>query len=307
MRIVAAILVLHFLALFAAAEIAPVGVVDISNAAIAVGVNTAHGGAISYLIDNNRPTINLINNHDQGREVQQSYYAGPDPYRGAHWNGSPWSWNPISSGDAFGHTSQLLNLTHTDDFLYVKSRPLQWALDNVVCNCTFETYITLDANGVNVRNRLVNFRGDKTDYGAHQQELPAVYTIGEFSDLWTYAGATPWGGGVLTQVSYPVPGPPWQGFTATENWAAFTDGQNVHYGVGVHHSNITSFLGGFSGSPGGGSMDGSTGYIAPIGVRDIVYDDEFVWCYRLAVGYLDTIRGYFGDRRHTECVFPVPK
>ena len=278
--------------------------VTISNAAITLGVNTQHGGAISTLIDRNVPSLNLINNHDQGREVQQSYYAGPDPYRGAHWSGNPWPWNPISSGDVFGHSSEILNITSTATSIYVKARPLQWALDNVPCNCTFETKISLDANGAYVRNRLVNFRFDKTDYGAHDQELPAVYTIGELYQLWTYSGASPWSGGELSQVSYPVPGPPWQGFTASENWAAFTDSQSFHYGVGVFHRNVSSFLGGFHGTQGqGGPSDDNTGYIAPVGTRDIVWNDDFVWCYHLAIGYIDDIRQYFSERRTIPCTF----
>jgi hypothetical protein len=279
--------------------------VSIRNNILTLGVDTDHGGAISYLVDNNDPTLNLINCHDQGREVQQSYYAGPDPYKGAQWSGGPWPWNPISSGDAFGHSSSIISLNNTASSIYVKARPLQWALDNVPCNCTFETYITLDADGAFVRNRLINFREDETDYGGRDQELPAVYTIGQLSELWTYTGDAPWTGGALTQVSYPVPGPPWQGFTASEHWAAFTDGIPQHYGVGVYHHNISTFLGGFHGTQGqGGSTDDDTGYIAPVGVRDIVHDDEFVWCYHLAIGYLDTIRGYFSARRSTACSFP---
>lgn len=285
---------------------ASAGTESIKNSVLTLGVDTSHGGAISYLVDNNDPTINLINCHDQGREVQQSYYAGPDPYRGAQWSGGPWPWNPISSGDAFGHSSTVLSLNNTGTSLYLKARPLQWALNNVPCNCTFETYITLDANGAFVRNRLINFREDETDYGARDQELPAVYTIGQLSELWTYAGDAPWTGDSLTQVSYPVPGPPWQGFTAAENWAAFTDGIPQHYGVGVYHDNISSFLGGFHGTQGkGGSTDDNTGYIAPVGVRDITHNDEFVWCYHLAIGYLATIRGYFSSRRGMPCTFPV--
>lgn len=278
----------------------------IRNDVLSVGIDTEYGGAITTLIDNNDPSVNLINCHDHGREVQQSYYAGPDPYRGAQWGGGPWPWNPISSGDAFGHSSTVMVLNQTDTTLYVKARPLQWALDNVPCNCTFETFISLDANGAYVRNRLLNFRGDTTHYGPMSQELPAVYTIGVLSHLWAYTGDAPWSGDAISEVSYPAPGPPWQSFSATEHWAAFTDGIAQHYGVGVHHHNISSFLGGFHGTQGqGGSADDNTGYIAPVGTRDIVHDDTFVWCYHLAIGYVDTIRAYFGERRGAACEFPA--
>jgi hypothetical protein len=163
---------------------ASVSSVQISNGILTIGIDTTHGGAISTLIDNNVPNDNLINCHDQGREVQQSYYAGPDPYLGARWSGNPWPWNPISSGDAFGHPSKVLDINSTATSIYVKAQPLQWALENTPCECTFETKIMLEGNGAFVRNRLVNFRGDHSNYGAYNQELPALYTIGQFDQLW---------------------------------------------------------------------------------------------------------------------------
>lgn len=276
--------------------------ITISNKAVTVGISTEHGGAISTFIDNNVPDVNLINEHDQGREVQQSYYAGPDPYRNAHWGGHPWAWNPISSGDAFGHSGDVLRTVANESSIYLKSQPLQWALDKCFCNCTFETYLTVDDNGVYVRNRLVTFRADKKDYGERDQELPAVYTIGRMSHLW--AGNDKG----YEKVSYPVPGPPWERFSANASWAAFTDGQPQKYGVGVAHYGRTTFLGGFAGtpSPSAKSSDNPTGYIAPIDRWNIAADGTYTYCFRLALGYLDTIRDYFLEpsRQLEECVFP---
>ena len=279
--------------------------VSISNGVLRIGIAPAHGGAIGELVDLNVPGVNLINCHDEGRYVQQSYYAGPDPYRGGTFMGHGWPWNPISAGDRYGHKSQTLAMNSSDSHIYVKTRPLQWALDDVFCNCSFETHITLDANGAYVRNRLRNHRWDTTDYGSRSQETPALYTIGSLYELWSYTGSSPWTGGNLTKVTYPIPGPPWKAFSATENWAAFTDSLNQHYGVGVHHDQRTSFLGGFAGTQGqGGSHSPNTGYIAPLSQKDIKHDDEWVWCYHLAIGYLDTIRGYFQGKKGMPCRFP---
>jgi hypothetical protein len=60
---------------------------------------------------------------------------------------------------------------------------MQWALDNVPGECTFETWITLEGQTAVVRNRLANHRADKSQYPAHNQELPAVYTIGKLYRL----------------------------------------------------------------------------------------------------------------------------
>uniref|UniRef100_A0A7S1Q3V9 Phospholipase B-like n=1 Tax=Neobodo designis TaxID=312471 RepID=A0A7S1Q3V9_NEODS len=280
------------------------GIVAIRNGALTVGIDTAYGGAIALLVDNNNPLSNLINTHDMGRLVQQSYYSGPDPYRGGTFNNDPWPWNPISAGDRFGHRSTVLDIRNTSDWLYVKARPLQWALDNVACNCTFETNLTVDANGVFVRNRLRNHRYDKTVYPARDQELPAVYTVGTLPHLWTYSGDAPWTGGAVTEVSYPVPGPPWQRFHASEGWSAFTDAHPQKYGVGVLHAGVDTFLGGFAGQRGeGGPLSPNTGYQAPVAKAVLGPDAEYVFCFHLAIGYLDTIRGYFAERRTVPCRF----
>jgi hypothetical protein len=280
------------------------GIVAIRNAAITVGIDTAYGGAIALLVDNNAPFTNLINTHDMGRLVQQSYYSGPDPYMGGTFNGHPWPWNPISAGDRYGHRSTVLDIQNTSDWLYVKARPLQWALDNVPCNCTFETNLTVDANGVFVRNRLRNHRADKTRYPGRSQELPAVYTVGTLSHLWTYTGDEPWTGAAVSEVDYPVPGPPWKEFRASESWSAFTDSHPQKYGVGVLHSGVDAFLGGFAGRQGeGGPLSPNTGYQAPIAKEVLAADADFTFCFHLALGYLDTIRGYFGERRRVPCEF----
>ena len=56
------------------------------------------GGALSFLASSSG-TVNLVNNWDVGRLVQQSYYGNPD---GSVWpmDGQklPWRWNPVQGG-----------------------------------------------------------------------------------------------------------------------------------------------------------------------------------------------------------------
>eukprot|EP00698_Gefionella_okellyi_P020146 TRINITY_DN6293_c0_g1_i2.p1 TRINITY_DN6293_c0_g1~~TRINITY_DN6293_c0_g1_i2.p1 ORF type:complete len:300 (-),score=46.14 TRINITY_DN6293_c0_g1_i2:82-981(-) len=262
----------------------------LDNGVIRVGIDENHGGSITYIAQSGTD-FNVINSHDEGREVQQSYYSGPVPYRGGSFMGNPWPWNPIGAGDMFGHSGAILNQTNDGTTLYVKSRPLQWALNDCVCNCTFESWLTLDGTAVRVRNRLVTFRADKTNYGAHTQELPAVYTIGQLYRLMTYQGSAPFTNAPLTNVDYPIPGPPWTSWQATENWAALVTTNN--WGLGVMNLNTTTIAGGFHGKQGqGGPSDDNTGYIAPNANVDLLSDGTYEYEYALILGNLSDIRAY---------------
>jgi len=79
-------------------------------------------------------------------------------------------------GDAYGNRSTLVSASNSGTQLYVKSRPKQWALQNVDAECTMEQWITLSGSVATVRNRLTNARADTTQHAARTQELPAVYT-----------------------------------------------------------------------------------------------------------------------------------
>ena len=98
----------------------------LDNGTIRIGVNLDIGGSITHL-SASRAGENLINSHDLGRQVQQSYYAGPHPFGKAHpaWKG--WSWNPIGSGDVYGHPSRVLKHTNDGKALHIETLPMQWA------------------------------------------------------------------------------------------------------------------------------------------------------------------------------------
>jgi hypothetical protein len=162
----------------------------LDNGSIKIGVDLDQGGTITFL-SRSKWGENMINCHDLGRQIQQSYYSGPHPFGKAHPGWKNWPWNPIGSGDVFKHPSQILEHSNDGKTLYVKTIPMQWALDNVPGECTFETWITLEGRNVTVRNRLVNHRPDKTQYPAHDQELPALYTIGKLYRLFTFKGDRP--------------------------------------------------------------------------------------------------------------------
>ncbi len=258
----------------------------LANDSIKIGVDLDQGGTITFLARADGGE-NLINCHDLGRQIQQSYYSGPHPFGKAHPGWKNWSWNPIGSGDVYHHASRVLEHTNDGKTLYTKTIPMQWALDNVPGECTFETWITLEGKTARVRNRLVNDRPDRTQYSAHDQELPAVYTIGKLYRLFTYKDDRPFENQPLHQIHNA--GPPWAGWTATENWAALVNDRG--WGVGVIQPGVYSFIGGFHDKPNtGGSRDNSTGYIAPVRKEILDHNIVYEYRYRLALGSLEEIR-----------------
>lgn len=266
--------------------------VCLENSFIKVCIDPSRGGSISYL-SAAQNTYNVINAHDMGREIQLSFYSGPDPYDPAHcppWMGQPWPWNPIGAGDIDGNHGEVLTLTSTATSIHIITRPLQWACHNVSCECTFEQHLYLDGTAVNVTATLHNARSDTTAYPAQSQELPAAYSIGDLYRLFSYTGTAPWTNDNLTE--FKTGGPPWVpgAFSASERWAAFVN--KDLWGFGVYNPEQDTFLGGFHGSPGGGPSDDSTGYIAPSSPVQLLYNTNYTFTFAVVLGDLPTIRSY---------------
>ena len=263
----------------------------LDNGNIKIGVDLGMGGSITYLSQSNS-TYNVVNSADLGREIQQSFYSGPYPYdpNGTqHSAYAGWGWNPVQSGDVYGNRSTVLASSNDGNQIYVKTLPLQWALDNVPTECFMETWITLNGKVATVRCRLTNHRTDTTQLWARQQELPAVYTVGTLDHLYTYNGSAPFTGGALTEILNA--GPPWTSWLATENWSAYVNSSN--WGLGVYNPGAAQTIGGFAGTRGtGGPANGPTGYISPLHTdfidANIVYDFQ----YYLILDTLTNIRNY---------------
>ena len=192
----------------------------IDNDIISLGVNLKLGGAITYIADSETGK-NIVNNWDWGRQIQMSFFAEPRPYfedgkkPSKHW--AHLGWNPIQAGDAYGHGSEVVEFKKDGTSLYVKCIPLQWPLDNVPGECTYECWIKLRENTVQVRCRLNNARSDQTKYMGRHQELPAVYTNGEYYRLITYQGDQPFTGDKVQRITKKTEGGfPWKYWLATE-------------------------------------------------------------------------------------------
>jgi len=293
-------------------------------------VDFDHGGSISYLADPGCADRNLINSFDQGRQVQMSFYAGPVPHNPPtpeHPDGAcsdlfrgDWPWNPIGAGDVVGGKAEVLQFERhaaatstattgggvrrscdNNNAMSIATRPLQWACRNVPCECTFHNALELIPNtaAVKVIATLRNERTDAYDETiARDQELPAMYTNGEWHRLITYNGSQPFQEhpvveyevGFDNSQAFPwIPGR----FPATENWAALVD--DTGWGLGVINPKETEFLGGFhlperKGS--GGPMDPQTGYLAPVSQHALPRNIVFTYEYYLVLGSIDDIRSF---------------
>ncbi|GAB6059472.1 hypothetical protein [Desulfonatronum parangueonense] len=263
-----------------------------------------HGGAITFLGPSGEGR-NLINNHDHGRQIQQSYYAGTDRDRsdqGQHPAWSPWPWNPTQAGDAFGNPSKVLEVSADEQQAYVKTVPNMWDMPDELCQCTMETWVELSDNVVMVKNRL-RIDEDAREWGdaPRHQEMPAIYTVAELSRIKTYIGDEPWTNAPLTRITRkPMPGREdflWNYWPSeeypgetTENWAAAVDESG--FGLGVFMPETELFVGGQVGQPTDDEFAFSTTYIAPLRTMILHPGDEMNFVYELILGYIDTIRAH---------------
>ncbi|MDR0763305.1 MAG: hypothetical protein LBF01_02265 [Bacteroidales bacterium] len=246
---------------------------------------------------------NLVNIADEGRYIQQSYYAGNSLDRtseGQSPSWSPWTWNPIQAGDYALNRAKILVMNKTDTSTYIKCIPMLWDMDNMPAEATMEQWTSVSGNVISVHNRLTCNRTDDI-YGEgidRDQELPAVYLISALDNLYSYFGSVPFSGeaastteivqlesgfwGIYDNTANPFP---------SEKWMAFVDDNG--FGVGVYSPSATKFLAGRYGWAGDEEWSPATNYIAPVCVRALMKNSVFEYKYWLAVGTLDEIRAAF--------------
>jgi hypothetical protein len=132
--------------------------------------------------------------------------------------------------------------------------------------------------------------------GRHQ-ELPAVYTNGEYYRLVTYRGDQPGTGDQMDTIPKKEGGGfPWDYWLATENWAALVNDEG--WGLGIYKPDNYLFIGGFAGKEGkGGTHDSPTGYVAPLHTEILDHNITYEYRYALVLGSLTDIREYAVEQR----------
>lgn len=163
-------------------------VVYMVNDRFRIGTHLYYGGSLTYFEDLNdgRDDIgNLINIHDGGRLVQQSYYATDVAANGGV------SYNPVQGGNGAGY-SKLIDLEITEDYIYIKARAKSWLdrTNNGLSSSYMENWYSIEEDYVRVENTFVDFLLANNNDIPH--ELPAVYLVGGLKNLAFYTGNSPW-------------------------------------------------------------------------------------------------------------------
>lgn len=296
----------------------------IENGTHKLGIDLLWGGALSYLedldsnvqavsvdgkikVDSNaserynaesvNDNINLINRNDTGRLVQQSYYGTLDYDHGVYME-NDWRYNPVQGGNQFNDASKIVDLKVTENSIYIKCRPLDWAKEKEYITPSYmEATYSLEDGAVHAKCRFVDFSGYPE--AAATQEIPAFYCIEPLNNFVYYKGDKPWTNGKLTSepdlIFWPDAGYP--NFYSKENWSAFTGEFEDSFGIGVYVDNEEAFLAGVfnretttNEDP---SKDGATSYIAIVKDRVFKSFDPYQYEYYLATGDTTEIRNTF--------------
>lgn len=169
--------------------------------------------------------VNLINNFDAGRQIQQSWYAkvgnndgtkNNDYTRAYCYTGSDigqyWPYNPVQAGDVVSNPSQIIDFEVNEEknYIYVKARAMDWAKGyDASTNCAnaveggvttksyMENYYRLNDDGtLVVNNSFIDWNGftdmESCDYASI--ELPAVYPVHTLNYYVSYLYDDAWNG-----------------------------------------------------------------------------------------------------------------
>ena len=282
--------------------------VFLENPRLKLGISLNWGGAISHLEDKSCSVdglTNLVNNFDEGRLIQQSYY-GTFPFEGGyeadgHYDNRDWKYNPVQGGDQYKNKSRLVDFVISDNEIYVKSQPQDWALDNQITPSYMENRYILHEDYVEVKNRFTDFSGWEHPYGA--QELPAFYTVSYLGDYVCYEGVRPWTGDELSYYhdlgfwgssneGEPIANTHYRK-SNSETWCAWYNAQD-DFGMGIYVPNIDTYLGGrllYNGTK--EANGGPCNYVSASRTVKLVSFESLEYDYLLATGSVAQIRETF--------------
>lgn len=272
--------------------------VKISNGQISLCQDLERGGSISHIYfgDSKR---NLVNIYDEGRYIQQSYYAGNKVDRreeGQSPKWSPWSWNPIQGGNFARCGARILNHVLTDTTIYIAARPMLWDMSDKEADALMEQWTELHGKFIKVRNRItVNSIDNVYAPGRHNdQEIPAVYPISSLKNLHVYLGDKPWQNDTLSSVPVKELSQDFKSFwgsypSVPEKWMAFTDDSG--FGMGVYSPLAQRFLAGrYTSDTNGEEKSVATSYIAPLMSAQINPGDVLEYEYYILLGNVHDMR-----------------
>ncbi|MEE3200038.1 MAG: hypothetical protein VX254_08400 [Planctomycetota bacterium] len=222
----------------------------LDNGVVRIGIDKSRGACIGYFA-RSKTQRNLLNNRDEGRFVQQSYYGAAD---GSKWNGKPWVYNPVQGGNWKGKKSRLLKFSRDEKKKTISARvePLSWASGITCPEAIMGVTISLEGPLARVRFRM-NYTG-KNQSLVRDQEMPAVFVDAALANL-VYSE-----NGKLKRR---VPGWPNERGKTSESWLAYLDDKDWGIGIctpGTHTFTCYRFKGDGKTGPTGSACS----YIAPL-------------------------------------------
>ncbi len=312
------------------------GMVYLSDSNYKIGIDLDWGGALTYMEDltntvyssvkkygtkttevdfkskvgtsswtyNTSSNVNLINAHDTGRLVQQSYYGtGSYPYEPGMYGEAVWNYNPVQGGNLYNEASKIVDVKVSENELYIKCRPLDWAKKAVDITPSYmEAWYTLEDGMMRATCRFVDFSGYPSV--TTTQELPAFYCVEPLNDFVYYSGGEPWSDS-NTKVNKTDLGF-WgtatdQDFICNENWAAFKGDDDDSFAIGIYCPGQELFHTGVYYSGDGSTRcsttspatEDPTSYMGIVDVLHFRSYNPISYCYYIKTGNVDTIRNSF--------------
>ena len=287
------------------------GTCYIQNEKFKLGIDLGWGGTVNYLEDLSKSIdglTNLVNKHDTGRLIQQSYY-GTGAIEGVFEWGSfmeseKWPYNPVQGGDKGYVPSRLIDLEVGENYIYIKSQPMDWGKVNYVTPSYMENKYILEEDCVRVDNRFVDFSGWEHPFKG--QELPALYTVSYLDTFIWYGGKAPWTGDEVSSRSdlkfwgdskyagdciFPIYE------NNTETWCAWVN-TDKDFGIGLYVPNVDRLKAGRYQYDGTKDANANpTNYVAPYNTIKLVSFEALEYSYLLTTGSAEEIRTTFAENK----------
>lgn len=281
----------------------------VENDRFKVGVHLSWGGGINYVEDktaNISGLKNLVNSHDTGRLIQQSFYGTADngEYKAGTFMDSKWVYNPVQGGDQYGNSSRLIDVRFGDGFLYIKAQPQDWSNNNFLTPSYMENTYTVTDDYIRVDNRFVDFSGWEHRFAG--QELPALYTVSYLSRFTWYDGVDSWTDAELSHrddlnfwgdAKYVNDCNFALKTGNSETWCAWTNPKD-DYGLGLYVPNVDVLKAGrynFNNSK--KSDNDATNYVAPVNIIKMISYKPIEYSYIMTTGGISAIRETFKKNR----------
>jgi hypothetical protein len=264
---------------------------ELNNNTLKIRTDNTYGGAIVWISTANS-TLNLVNNFDRGRQIQQSYYAAQNLTRaGQHANYSPWSWNPVQAGSWTSVPSIVDTFTNDGTTLYSWTRPKLWDVPDETAACVIKQWTRFEPNMaqvIRVQNQLACLRSSTDIWGAptaRHQELPACYFIRGLNRAKIYNG-----GGSWTDYNYPqLVGGGWGRPNPSSKAMAFFLQNDFGIGIYAPAANTAWNCGAVGSSATTDSFSNETMHVAPLRTVSLDRTTQFNHTYWIVLGNQATI------------------